>query len=250
MPSHNVVLLLVATLLASANALLATEKTECSSLRQLRIPGSNQGRHLRSTMISEPNGDERSNPVSALMSKISAKIPMGMKLTFWQMLGISDDYVKAKLGLTGLEGAELKAHKNYRRFEKYVETAIKNDFWTKAEGGYPTYSMWKLVGLDHIKTLGQLAAIQSSEQFKLYKRYAIEFDEHILRRFQSTYSRPTWFLAKDAPPVEIYARAQIWGERNREVEHVLEFLGLERASKEVLRQNPYFQHYLKNLPKA
>ncbi|KAG2785195.1 hypothetical protein PC129_g11304 [Phytophthora cactorum] len=51
--------------------------------------------------------------------------------------------------------------------------------------------MWKDVGLEKITTREQLKSIQNTQKFKLYKRYAIEFDEHIITMFGCAYTWPT-----------------------------------------------------------
>ncbi|KAG6963506.1 hypothetical protein JG688_00008118 [Phytophthora aleatoria] len=68
--------------------------------------------------------------------------------------------------------------------------------------GYSTYKMWKDVGLEKITTREQLKTIQNTQKFKLYKRYAIEFDEHIITMFGCAYTWPTWFIDREAAAAE------------------------------------------------
>ncbi|KAG3077098.1 hypothetical protein PI124_g14492 [Phytophthora idaei] len=105
---HHVLLVTMTTLLASTSALLSTGTTKPLKFGQI----SNQGRYLRHAIISNKHVEERGklNPLSFL-SMFSPNVPIGVKLQWWQTLGKSNNYVKKKLGLYGLEGTELKTHK-------------------------------------------------------------------------------------------------------------------------------------------
>ncbi|ETO73697.1 hypothetical protein F444_10372 [Phytophthora nicotianae P1976] len=126
--------------------------------------------------------------------------------------------------------------------------------------GDSTYKWWNLVGLNKLvpakkdltyeEITAVLKNIQSTEEFRVYKHFAADFDEHMINMFGSSYNRPEVFFDKNATPLEKMARAQIWAETNREDHHVKEFLGLLRPrgqelSKNELAKDPFYQHYLK-----
>nr|AEK81075.1 Avh266a1 [Phytophthora sojae]AEK81076.1 Avh266a1 [Phytophthora sojae] len=76
---------------------------------------------------SEPNEtEERAGGVSSIVSKISDKIPMKLKMAWWRDFKKPASYVKKKMGLEGLSGAELTSHKNYKLFLKYKATIEKD----------------------------------------------------------------------------------------------------------------------------
>ncbi|ETM55311.1 hypothetical protein L914_01454 [Phytophthora nicotianae] len=229
---HHVLFLTVTIRFASAHALLATDEAKSLSLGHPMVANTNEARSLRVAKELGENKEERGNPTSALTSKISSMIPIDLKLAAWQALGKPEAYVKTKLGLDGLEEAQLKAHKNYGRFVKYVEKALENDIWNKAIGGYSTYKFWKDMGFDTITTLKQLKTIQQTEKFKLYKRYAIKFDDLVVNRFKSGYTQPDWVFDSKTTAAEKYARAEIWAEMGRKDIDVKEFLGLKWANAE------------------
>ncbi|KAI9993669.1 hypothetical protein PInf_015962 [Phytophthora infestans] len=56
----------------------------------------------------------------------------------------------------------------------------------------------------------QLKANESIDPLRLYKRYAIASDNHIVNTFGSGYYDPTELIDKSASTMEKMARAQIW----------------------------------------
>ncbi|POM74916.1 Avirulence protein (Avh) [Phytophthora palmivora] len=150
-----------------------------------------------------------------------------MKLSWWREMGKSDEYVKKKLGLQGLSGEELTSHKNYPRFVKHLDTVEKHKLWDIARGGFSTYSKG------------------NTEAFRIYKRFVGIFDENMDNTLHSGY-KPPKKIDKNATPIEMYARAQVWAESKTDDVYVRMILGLENVKNDKLVMKPtykYYKHY-------
>ncbi|KAL3656227.1 hypothetical protein V7S43_018952 [Phytophthora oleae] len=262
-----VLLVAMATLFTSANALTTTARTKLLSHLDRSSVDQNQvktGRSLRVVSKSDKaskkedstDTEERGGGISSIKTKISEKIPMKVKLAWWrEFKNKPNSYVKTKLGLDNLDDAALKKNKNYALYLAYVDTREANQLWKMASRSYSTYKIWQREGLESMVTLrkgmtfDQIAAeikkLEGTEPFRVYKRYANEFDEHRLSNFGSRYYRDTYFIDERATEVEKYARAQIWAEAKRDKTYVQEFLGMRKAKPEVINRNPYYRYYLK-----
>lgn len=253
-------LMTVVILLFRTSAFLTTEATEVSLLDNARDNISHE-RTLRLAETALENGnipgeneaEERANAISSVVSKISDKVPLSVKSAWWLERSKPVEYVKEKMGMKGLVGAELKAHRNYQHWVSYADKLEENTIWKLVRQGFSTFQWWNRVGLDKMVTVKdemtiteilQLKKIQSTNEFQSYKRYANDFDDHMISMFGSGYYRPTQFFDKSAPPLEIMARTQIWAENGRADHHVREFLGLVRPKQGQLSRNPYYQYYL------
>ncbi|POM68126.1 Secreted RxLR effector peptide protein [Phytophthora palmivora] len=65
----------------------------------------------------------------------------------------------------------------------------------------------------------------------------------------STYSNPPQKIDKNATPIEMYARAQVWAESKTDDAYVRMILGLENVKNDKLVMTPtykYYKHYIKN----
>ncbi|OWZ03517.1 RxLR effector protein [Phytophthora megakarya] len=87
----------------------------------------------------------------------------------------SDDFVKGKLKLKGLSGDELTGHKNYKYFQKFVESN-QLDVWMKADTS--TIAVWKELGLGNVNTWDDLMKAVDTDAFNLYQRYADSFENN------------------------------------------------------------------------
>ncbi|KAK1943676.1 hypothetical protein P3T76_005072 [Phytophthora citrophthora] len=244
-----VLLAAVATLFASANALTSTASTKLLSDLDHSSVNQNQvktGRSLRGNHKADGiNPEER-----------GFTIPTKVKLFWWrEFKNKPNSYVKTKLGLDNLDDAALKKNKNYPLYLDYVDTREKNELWKLARRKYSTYTFWQDEGLDRMITLrgdmtfNQIAAeikkLEGTEPFRIYRRYAKEFDQHRLANFGSRYYRETYFIDDQATTVEKFVRAQFWAEAKIRKGYVKEFLGIHRAKPEVVNSNPYYLYYLK-----
>nr|QMU24896.1 PaRXLR72 [Phytophthora agathidicida] len=253
---HHFLFVTLAILLASTGAL--TKPTKRLSDDPV-VPGRNEGRSLRITNVPEKDDnddvkEERANFISSTISKISSKIPIGAKLSWWQQWHKDEEFIKMKLGMQGLKGEALTKHHNYPRLVGYLETAEKNWMRKRARQGLSTYSIWKSKGLDaKITSLAQLQASLKSEKFQFYKRYVVAFDDNVDTLSHSGYYQLSRLVDEDATEMEMLARAQVWGETKRPIHHVQEILGLGVYEKDtaILLKNRFFNHYWEvryNLP--
>ncbi|KAG2784685.1 hypothetical protein PC129_g22628 [Phytophthora cactorum] len=268
---HRVLLVTLFTLLATSSALVPTQETSVSLLEHLTVAGRDgihKGRSLRlaktsdekdsATIHDDPtDADERANPISELFSKISDKIPLSVKTGVWFERGKPVEYVQEKLGMKDLKGVHLTTHKNFPRLVRYAIKLEEYTIWKLVRRDFTTTQWWNRVGVNkkvtwkegmtNKETLAELKKVQNTDEFKRYKPYAIAFDDHIINFFGSRYHRPTRFIDENATPVEKMARAQVWAEKERRPEYVKEFLGLLKADDTMLKNDPYFQFYLKEL---
>eukprot|EP00644_Phytophthora_capsici_P012828 jgi/Phyca11/101579/e_gw1.5.876.1 len=259
---YYVVLVVVATLFTSANALTTTEGTKLRSQLDYSSVDQNQvaGRSLR--VVSK--SDKPSKHLDAITSEERGiTIPTKVKLFWWlEFKNKPNSYVKTKLGLDKLDDVALKNHKNYPLYLKYMDKREEYQLWELAARSYSTYKFWKNEGLDKMITLrrgmtyddiaAEIKKLEGTEPFRVYKRYAKEFDQHRLANFGSGYYRDTYFIDENASTVEKYVRAHVWADAKIDKRYVQEFLGMRWAKPEVVNRNPYYRYYLKmynELPK-
>ncbi|POM60124.1 Secreted RxLR effector peptide protein [Phytophthora palmivora] len=189
------------------------------------------------------DAEERVNFISALLSKISEKIPVNVKLTLWEFMGKSSSSVKKRLGMEKLKGTQLEAHKNFPFYLKYADRIEKHDLELKAEGSYSTFNVWTSVGLDKkIGNLDDLKKNLNTDEYRFYKRYVNIFEENRLHTKDSGYTSPEK-NDPDTSEIEKLARAQVWGETGMDSKTVKSLLGLKEATEAQLRKNQFYQHY-------
>ncbi|KAK1943774.1 hypothetical protein P3T76_005170 [Phytophthora citrophthora] len=251
-------LLLVAVVLAITDALKTTTESrqlqradQSTSVvyarRSLRLATKS---NVDAVLEDSTDTEERapSGGLSSLKSKISDKIPLKVKLAWWQhFVNKPTEYVKNRLGA------------NHPLYLKFKHTREENDMWTLASRSSSTFEFWKKQGLEGKITLDekmsfdQIAAgmkqLEGTAPFEFYKRYANKFDDHRISNFGSGYYRDTYFIDKSASVAEKFARAQFWAESKRSNEYVKEFLGLLKATPDQISKNPYYQYYFKTFEK-
>ncbi|KAG7400353.1 hypothetical protein PHYBOEH_006110 [Phytophthora boehmeriae] len=140
--------------------------------------------------------------------------------------------------MEGLTGDLLKAHKNYKYFEKFVakdESYRLND-WLKQE--LPTYNVWVILGLDDIPAL----TVKQTEEFQTYSKYVKLFDDDVLRWKNTPYRVPTT-IARDASTVEMMAKTEIWAKSKQSPEFVKKMLGLDKLSGAALLKHDDYKYY-------
>ncbi|OWZ08314.1 RxLR effector protein [Phytophthora megakarya] len=188
--------------------------------------------------------EERVNPMSTILSKISANMPIKVKLNWWEILGKSNNYVKKKLGLENMKGEELKKHAHFRYYLKYVDDTEEFALWQKVDTS--TYQVWKDLGLENkVKTIDDLEMVRGTDEFRKYKRFVNIFDKNMADRLAwgSRYHPPR-YADPHATEVEWFVRAGIWGEAKRDDQFVKRMLGLMHAKGVKLNENKYYQYYL------
>ncbi|ETP42935.1 hypothetical protein F442_10193, partial [Phytophthora nicotianae P10297] len=255
----RVLVVTVVVLLTITSALVVPQEDSVSHALFTGRDGVNQGRSLRLTQADEndsstiqdrTDAEERANLISTFFSKIGDHVPLSWKTRLWLERSKPVDYVKEKLGMKGLTGARLMEHENYPRLVWYADTLEGYKIWKLVRRDYTTTYWWDRKGLDQMvsakkdmtndEIFAQLNKIKATPAFKSYKRYAVEFDDHIINMFGSGYYRPTRFIDENATPVEKMARTQIWVEKERPPEYVKEFLGLLRADATELKKNQFY----------
>eukprot|EP00644_Phytophthora_capsici_P012826 jgi/Phyca11/101354/e_gw1.5.843.1 len=246
---YYVVLVVVATLFTSANALTIPVGTKLRSHLDYSSVGQNQVETRRPLRVvsknDKPTSEER-----------GITIPTKVKLFWWlEVKNKPNSYVKTKLGLDKLDDIALQQHKNYPLYLKYMDKREYYQLWELARNKYSTYKFWQERGLDKMITLrrgmtyddiaAEIKKLEGTEPFRVYKRYAKEFDQHRLSNFHSGYYRDTKFIDENASAVEKYVRAQFWAEAEIDKRYVQKFLGMKWAKPEEVNQNTYYQYYLK-----
>ncbi|KAG7392168.1 hypothetical protein PHYPSEUDO_001891 [Phytophthora pseudosyringae] len=188
---HFILLVALSALFAGTSALSATANADqASHLGHSVIAGrGGNGRSLRPARTSEDaeakdstDGEERAGGISTLISKISDKIPRSLDR------GKSEEAVLKKLGLTGLEGAALKGHKNYPSYSKYMDKLEEKKIIDLSNRDSPTSNLldnlklykstiWRK-GTTRGEVLTQLKeAAKRTEEYKLFKRVANTLDD-------------------------------------------------------------------------
>ncbi|KAG1683526.1 hypothetical protein DVH05_023787 [Phytophthora capsici] len=249
---YYVVLVVVATLFASANALTIPVGTKLRSHLDYSSVDQNQvaGRSLGVVSKQDKPNKKTTSEERAIT------IPTKVKLFWWlEVKNKPNSYVKTKLGLDKLDDIALQQHKNYPLYLKYMDKREYYQLWELAARSYSTYKFWQERGLDKMITLrkgmtyddiaAEIKKLEGTEPFRVYKRYAKEFDQHRLSNFHSGYYRDTKFIDENASAVEKYVRAQFWADAKIDKRHVQEFLGMRWAKPEVVNRNPYYRYYLK-----
>ncbi|KAK1943763.1 hypothetical protein P3T76_005159 [Phytophthora citrophthora] len=247
------ILLLLVVVLVTTNALTTTtESTQSTgatnSRRSLRLTTKNNVDAVKEDMTDTEMRAPGGGGLSSLKSKISDKIPLKVKLAWWQeVVGKSPEYVKKKLGA------------NHPLYLKYKHRHEGLKMFDLASTSYSTYKVWKEQGLDSMITLqpgmkfddiaAQIKKLEGTEPFRVYKRYANAFDEHRIETFYRPNLRDTYFIDEKASTAEKFVRAHIWAESNRYDEYVREFLGLFYAKRSTLSKDPYYQYFLETRKK-
>jgi hypothetical protein len=269
---HLYHVLVVATfaLLVTCSSLLA-EATKASTLTsldstlsQFSNEGHGNGNSKRSLRLIEGDdhddvgisedsltAEARAGVLSSLSSKISKKIPTGIKISWWRTLGKSNDYVKKRLGLAGLSGTALTKHKNYRRFVKYVDEMEGDKMYKMAKRGTLPTDIWVQQGLDKISQV--TPQVKSSEAFRIYSRFTKISDDAMQSTMRSGYYLPSTLISEKATPIEMKLRVQFWVEAGRSDDFVQTMLGLNRLKgvKFTRHKNyPYYSQYFKSVKPA
>ncbi|OWY98368.1 Avirulence (Avh) protein, partial [Phytophthora megakarya] len=155
----------------------------------------------------------------------------------------SDDFVKEKFKLTGLSGATLTRHKNYKHFVKFVEIKTSNQLnaWLKADKS--TFAVWRELGLGSITTWDDLMNAAHTDAFKMYQRYADSFDNNALLD-AAIKSKPIPVWSSDTSWTERIARMVSWKASSKGEIHIMLMLGFDKFSLDALEANQNAKTYL------
>ncbi|KAL3659384.1 hypothetical protein V7S43_015655 [Phytophthora oleae] len=149
------------------------------------------------------------------------ELKSGVKTAWWSRREKSAAYVKAKLKLTGLDDAAMKASKNYHTYQVYLYKVegLKLDKWVY--GNMDTSSkVWKRFGL------GQMTSAQrkSSPKLQTYEHFLKKYDDAVYKHgfaFQFPESKP-----------EMEATLRIWEATNRPESYVKKLLKIDDGEDE------------------
>ncbi|KAL4096230.1 hypothetical protein PRIC1_009592 [Phytophthora ramorum] len=123
-------------------------------------------------------------------------------------------------------GSDLTKNANYKYFLKFAKKAESNRraMWLRKD--FPTYQVWKELGLQGVRTVEQLNQIRNTKVFAVYKRYVNEFDNYVYRSMVAGYNPPKVMVARGAPKAEMTARVEIMAEAKRSELYAKVALGL------------------------
>ncbi|KAG7394163.1 hypothetical protein PHYBOEH_005582 [Phytophthora boehmeriae] len=147
----------------------------------------------------------------------------------WADFKASDDYIKKTLKLTGKSEAVLKSHKTYQRYLYNVEK-YKFSEWITQRPPLPTFGAWRNLGLDKMALEGKkLEQIKMTSEFKSYERYVLKFDRSIMSNWKVGF-KTEHMIPRDATPMEMTAKAEIWAAYRRSDDYVLRALNLDKLT--------------------
>ncbi|KAG7400354.1 hypothetical protein PHYBOEH_006111 [Phytophthora boehmeriae] len=257
---------LCSTLFVALIALLATSETfatatdsKGSALVSHDIPTSvniepSNKRFLRTTKTIDDDDSDSTNSINTEERKIempAALKNLGIKAKrrYWLEFDKSDDYIKEKLGLTGLTGKQLTEHTNYKHF-RWIQFRKEGDMlhdWLAQVPPLPTFDAWKKLGLeDMVLKRVQLDVIKQTDKYATYERYVKGFDKFIIRewsRWSPDPHVPKNQIPRSATETEMMAKADIWGRTTMSDEYVLYALGLDKLKRAELVKNDDYKKY-------
>ncbi|TDH70250.1 hypothetical protein CCR75_000196 [Bremia lactucae] len=165
--------------------------------------------------------------LSWLSAKVDEYIPMGIKTTYWLDNNKNPGYVEAAMGLDTVPLGEREKHPLTPVFEKYTKAYEKKFVMRVIRENISTYSFWRWLKLDQIvnttddmpeaELIAALQKIQETKGFKLYEKYALEYDK--LKSMSDCFD-------KKATRLEKFARALIWATSYQRRSNVRTFLNL------------------------
>nr|QMU24833.1 PaRXLR9 [Phytophthora agathidicida] len=242
MKFYHVLLVTAVTFLSSADNVqsaidsgqvqVSTEHTSLS-----RHPTTNDNIRSLRTVEADDDGTSEERGLE-FVSKIGSYFKNNYNVSKWAAKGKSEDYVKEKLGMTGLQGERLKSHPKYKYFESFViqEEAHRLNRWL-AQNVTP-YDAWLKLGFARAD---DLAAIKDTNDFRIYKRYVTEFDNRALHNFVAA-GIPVP-VSSGASNIEMIARATVLGIDKRSKFYAKMALGLDKLTEAEMVGHSNFVYY-------
>ncbi|KAL4170191.1 hypothetical protein KRP22_011095 [Phytophthora ramorum] len=219
----HILLATVVTLLAST---YAAAQTKISAVTSHSSP--NWGEELVRDRNGANNGRSLRVGTNTVEERVTwlEKLGKNAKVRWWLETEKTDDYVLKALNLKGLTGSDLTKNANYKYFLKFAKKAESNRraMWLRKD--FPTYQVWKELGLQRVRTVEQLNQIRNTKVFAVYKRYVNEFDNYVYRSMVAGYNPPKVMVARGAPKAEMTARVEIMAEAKRSELYAKVALGL------------------------
>ncbi|KAL4123513.1 hypothetical protein PRIC2_009367 [Phytophthora ramorum] len=222
----------LATLLILLATTVTAEKSTRSSITTNVAYG--RGRLLRKADAA------KANAIDTEERGIWSSIKNWGKTEYWLAAGKSDDQVKKALKMEGLTGANLKAHPNYKKLEKFMykrEGRLMDD---RVAEGMSTKEAWDKLGLARMSETQR----KNSDELKSYVRYATKYDDEIWFYRNTGVEVPIYYGGSAA---EIKVKLQIWAKAKRDNGYVKDMLGLSGMSKAKREADPNNKYYLEFL---
>ncbi|KAH7491144.1 Secreted RxLR effector protein [Phytophthora ramorum] len=222
----------LATLLILLATTVTAEKSTRSSITTNVAYG--RGRLLRKADAA------KANAIDTEERGIWSSIKNWGKTEYWLAAGKSDDQVKKALKIDKLTGADLKAHPNYKKLEKFMykrEGRLMDD---RVAEGMSTKEAWDKLGLARMSETQR----KNSDELKSYVRYATKYDDEISFYRNTGVEVPIYYGGSAA---EMKVKLQIWTKANRSNRYVKDMLGLSGMSKAKREADPNNKYYLEFL---
>ncbi|KAL4094182.1 hypothetical protein PRIC1_009845 [Phytophthora ramorum] len=222
----------LATLLILLATTVTAEKSTRSSITTNVAYG--RGRLLRKADAA------KANAIDTEERGIWSSIKNWGKMQYWLAAGKSDDEVKKALKMEGLTGANLKAHPNYKKLEKFMykrEGRLMDD---RVAEGMSTKEAWDKLGLARMSETQR----KNSDELKSYVRYATKYDDEISFYRNTGVEVPIYYGGSAA---EMKVKLQIWAKAKRDNGYVKDMLGLSGMSTAKREADPNNKYYLEFL---
>uniref|UniRef100_H3GYK5 RxLR effector protein n=1 Tax=Phytophthora ramorum TaxID=164328 RepID=H3GYK5_PHYRM len=222
----------LATLLILLATTVTAEKSTRSSITTNVAYG--RGRLLRKADAA------KANAIDTEERGIWSSIKNWGKTEYWLAAGKSDDQVKKALKIDKLTGADLKAHPNYKKLEKFMykrEGRLMDD---RVAEGMSTKEAWDKLGLARMSETQR----KNSDELKSYVRYATKYDDEIWFYRNTGVEVPIYYGGSAA---EMKVKLQIWTKANRSNRYVKDMLGLSGMSTAKQKLDPNNKYYLEFL---
>ncbi|KAL4094181.1 hypothetical protein PRIC1_009844 [Phytophthora ramorum] len=223
----------LATLLILLATTVTAEKSTRSSITTNVAYG--RGRLLRKADAA------KANAIDTEERDIWSSIKNWGKMEYWLAAGKSDDEVKKALKIDKLTGADLKAHPNYKKLEKFMYKREGREMDAYVRQGMSTEHVWGNLGLEMMSESQR----KSTDEFRRYMRYATKYDDDIWFYWNTGVEVPIYDGGSAA---EMKVKVQIWANAKRDNGYVKEMLrldGLSKAKREINPNNKYYLEFLK-----
>ncbi|OWY97801.1 RxLR effector protein [Phytophthora megakarya] len=171
-----------------------------------------------------------------ILSNIKTNLGDWMKTSSWATFGMSDAYVKSKLGLQNLQGTALTNHPNYRLLAKFhykVEGRML-DKWLLSEG-LTLSGAWKRLKLDRIPQND----VMRTDAYKTYVHYVKKYDRLTYGYKNGFFEAPREYGGSHA---QIMAKVKVWAAARRPSKYVQEMLGLKEST---MMASKYYKEFLR-----
>ncbi|KUF97666.1 hypothetical protein AM587_10009123 [Phytophthora nicotianae] len=164
------------------------------------------------------------------LTNVVTNVKMWWKARRWAKKGTPENEVKKALGLDKMTESSIKAHPNYKYYQKFLYKAegIKLDGWVESSKISPP-TVWRHFGLDKMSASQR----ETSDNMRVYVRYLKKYDDAVYR-----YGYKEYFPSSEAEK-QVYLK--VWAMTDRPDQYVLKRLNIDRG------ENKYFSYNYKRM---